>query len=213
MIVLFVYGGNEMPIIIFDALDTIQGYKGAGPGASKRFYQEHLARKMEFPLELFLKIFPYEAQCSILRYEITNGNLEPVALPGAKELLTSVISQGITPIIVTADFPKTADLTTKPLQGLVSPDNIYAVASLGSKKESSCWKTVRERYFPSEKILGVFEDTPENLSAAIAAYSTIGYLVDEKTVGIDRTLHDTVKGGLAALRLELEQRLKDDGLR
>ena len=32
-------------IIIFDSLDTIQGYKGAEPGESKRFYQERIAEE------------------------------------------------------------------------------------------------------------------------------------------------------------------------
>lgn len=165
--------------MVFDCLDTLQGYAGAPPGASKQFYQAHLAQVEGMSVEALLEQIPYEEQCRMTGEEIRKGNLKPVALDGAEGIVACVRSFGIRPVIVTADFPETAALAAKPLvdAGLIGPEDVYAIAALGSKKAPETWKNARECYFPGGEIMGVFEDTKANLTAAVEAYATDGYWV------------------------------------
>src|SRR3989338_2420536 len=100
--------------------------------------------------EQMLATVPYEAQLWMTVMEIQKGNLEPVVLPGADGVIEVVKSQRIRPVIVTADMPYSAALTTMPLteRGLVNPGNVYGMNALGSKKKAETWRRVRETYFP-----------------------------------------------------------------
>ena len=172
---------QEYPkIVVFDALDTIQGYKGALPGQSKRFYQERIAQAAGMNLEEFLQKVPYDVQLWMAYFEQQKGNLEPVMLPGAEEIIRYFLRTGYQPIVVTADIPESALNTMKPFTdlGLIDPMNVYAINCLGSKKKTSTWKQAQEKHFPQGEPKVVFEDTEANLAAAMEAYHCGGYLVD-----------------------------------
>ena len=164
---------TEKPIIIFDALDTIQGYKGAPAGQSKRFYQDHIARQAGFKnTDEFLTKVPYDVQLWMNYFELQKGNLEPIIIPGAELMMALYPKSRFDKYIVTADIPEAALLTCKPFidNDDIQPQNIIAMNHLGNKKKPTTWKKVHEEYFPKQKVEVVFEDSIDNLFAAGKAY-------------------------------------------
>lgn len=163
-------------IIIFDALDTLMGYRGAPKGASKQFYQEHLAQQAEMTREAFLQTTPYGVQLEQIVRETERGNLEPVMLEGAEQTLRYVNERRLTPVIITADSPEGARLTTKPMvdAGLVLQSDVHAIARLGKKSDPEVWKKAETYFAPFSdwfpKVMAVFEDSEEYLTAACQAY-------------------------------------------
>jgi hypothetical protein len=170
-------------IMIFDALDTVQGYKGAPLGESKYFLQKHLAQEAGISQWNFVHSVPYERQLELTAEAIQRGDLEPVMLPGTDDAFNFVKELGIRPVIVTADIPEAAVLTTKPIvdEGYVAANDVYAIAKLGSKRELTTWEKAREAHFPDTYVLGVFEDSDSNLVAAMRAYDSLGFLVMQES--------------------------------
>jgi len=134
-------------IMIFDSLDTIQGYEGAQPGLNKRHYQEVLAKGLGINFEEFMEDVSFETQLWLTAYAIRNGVLTPKQIPGSEEILEYVRNEGIEPIIVTADVPQAAELTTKSFveSGLV--ERVYAINDIGSKKDPETWKKNSRKIF------------------------------------------------------------------
>ncbi len=168
--------------MVFDCLDTVQGYAGAIPGQSKAHYQQLLAKKSGLPVDEFLAKTPYLDQLEMVVKNIETGDLEPIIMEGVKPLLRYLKSREIEPVIVTADIAEAAALTTKPLveTGYVNTNNIHAIANIGSKKVMTTWSKAREIYFPNNRIVGVFEDSKDNLEAAMNAYDSAGYQVNQE---------------------------------
>ncbi len=168
-----------MNVIIFDALDTIVGYKGAPLGESKLFYQQRLAIEHSMQIGQMLQTVPYETQLewTVRLYE--RGDLEPIPLDGSLELLEYFSREGLDCRIVTADIPEGAAYTAKSFldAGLITSDKVHAIARLGSKIDVETWTNTQRLYFPDASISSVFEDTRVNLDAAVLAYKTIGFLV------------------------------------
>ena len=160
-------------IIVFDALDTLQGYRGAPKGTSKQFYQEYLARQAGMGREAFLQATPYATQLEQTVRAIESGNLEPIMLEGAEQTLRYVNEQGLTPVIVTADIPEGARLTAKPMvdAGLIAPERVYAIDHVGKKSEIVTWRKAGELYFPDDTVIGVFEDSEDYLFKSRMAYA------------------------------------------
>ncbi len=181
---------NKEIITIFDSLGTVQGYKGAEPAKHKEFYLGKVAEEHNMQVEEMLKHVPAETYLQWTAEMIHNRQLTPTILPGAGKLIQSYRDNGIRPVIVTADIPEAAMLTSDPLvkAGLINKEDVYAILDLGSKKESSTWKKAKGLYFPSGLVKSVYEDTPANLDGAIQAYSGntnfAGYLVNEDRNGI-----------------------------
>lgn len=196
-------------IAIFDCLDTLQGYVGAPDGAAKKHYQSHLARVAGMPLDEFLASVPYEDQLRLTGEEIRRGGLTPRLMDGASEVLSYLRNQGVEPIIVTADIPEAAALTTRPIveTGLVSAERVYAIHHLGSKKQAETWARAKQQYFADEKTISVYEDTPENLEAALTAYRVpysadglpFGFLVDAQAATMTRLPNRILRGNLRSL--------------
>jgi len=192
--------------MIFDALDTVQGYKGAPIGGSKGFNQAYVAQQLGMSQEQMLSEVPYEAQLWMAGEGIIRGDLEPVLLEGAKEIIELVKQEGITPVIVTADVPYCAALATKPLtdRGLIELKHVYGMNALGSKKEATTWEKVRATHFPTNAIAGIFEDSEPNLKAALNAYTSerkfsSGYLVKQADWIVTEHRKHLVQGNLPSL--------------
>ena len=202
----------EKKIMIFDALDTIQGYRDAPLGSSKQFYQKRISEAAGMNVDEFLQKVPYDVQLWLTYFELQKGNLEPIMLPGADEIIGYVKSREIKPIIVTADIPKSAEIATRPFidAGLIDPTNIYAINYVGIKKDPQTWAKIKEQYFDNEKIVGVFEDTQANLQAALESYVGNGYLVKQTDSSLNIVSPRIVKGNLFHLMGELERKLGEN---
>ncbi len=192
-------------IMIFDCLDTIQGYKGAKIGYSKQFYQEHVAKENNFTMDEFLNA-PVEEQLYLTLNELQKGNLEPIMLKGAKELLYYVKEKKLTSIIITADLTESAVFTTKPFvdKKLIFSNNIHGIFYEGNKKQTKTWTKIKNLYFPKAKIKGIFEDSSKNLVAAVSAYNTFGYQVCQKKSKLSLVNSNIVKGNLFSLLWRLQ---------
>jgi len=64
-------------------------------------------------------------------------------------------------------------------------------------------KKTQEKYFPDDEIVGILEDTPGNLQAAVEAYDVPGYQVSETDSGLSIVNH-IVKGNLYDIKRLLE---------
>lgn len=160
-------------IVIFNALDTIQGYKGAKQGKSKPFYQKHIAKQAGYKnVEKFIYEVPYETQLWMTFFELQKGNLEPIPIAYSDLVMASYKQEGIEPIIVTADIPKSAALTCKYFvdEGIIKPENIIAMSHLGSKFKSQSWAKTQQEFFSDKKVIGIYEEEPEEVMAAGKAY-------------------------------------------
>jgi len=197
--------------MIFDALDTIQGYKDA-LGSSKRFYQERIAEAAGMNVDKFLQKVPYDVQLWLTYFEQQKGNLEPVMLPGADEVIDYVKSRSIRPVVVTADIQESAEITMRPFidAGLIDPTDVYAINHVGSKKNPETWAKARGQYFSDKEIKGVFEDTEANLQAALESYDSKGYLVKHTDSGLSAVSARIVRGNLFHLMGELEKMLENE---
>jgi len=203
-------------IIAFDALDTIQGYKGADPGKSKPFYQEHVAKRLGMRREEMLETVPLEEQLWLTYEAIIAGNLEPIALPGTVDLLKYVHDIGRTPVIITADIPQAAAATCSPFTeaGLVQPEHVAAIHHLGRKSDITVWQRARDIWFPKSDIVGVFEDSDTYAHAAAQGLSSWSYLVRPELTKAERVstfwLYGApcvTQGPIRALHKALEQNL------
>lgn len=195
-------------IAVFDALDTVQGYRGAELGKSKQFYQDHIAGELGISREEMLQTVPYERQLELTGQAIQRGNLEPVILPGVEYAFGFVkgLAVPMKPVIVTADLPECAALTTQPLVdvGLLTADDVYGIAELGSKKDPETWRKAQAAYFagPGNNVAWVFEDTEGNLRAAMEAYdlnSRSGFLVKHEDAGRQELEDGVHRGNLGSL--------------
>jgi hypothetical protein len=159
-------------VVVLDCLDTIQGYRDAEPGKSKLFYQAAIAREHQMAVDHMLATVPYETQLEWTARLLERGDLEPIAMPGAQSLLQLYRSAGLECRIVTADIPEAAVYTTKPFVdvGLITSDQVHAIARLGSKREEATWLAVQQQYFPDKHVLAIYEDTRANLDAALEVY-------------------------------------------
>jgi beta-phosphoglucomutase-like phosphatase (HAD superfamily) len=197
-------------IAVFDALDTIQGYAGASLGASKRFYQNVIAAANSLTVEELLERIPYEEQLRMTFEEQEKGNLTPTMLPRSPDVIELVKSHEIKPIVVTADIPESAENTLRPFveAGLINQEDVHAINYLGSKKDPQTWTRARQELFPDTDVQLVFEDTPENLEAALETYETAkGYLVTTEPTLVTQS-DRIVRGDLYHLRSELERSLQ-----
>jgi hypothetical protein len=203
-------GTTEMTrVVVIDCLDTIQGYNGAEHGISKPFYQAVIAREQNLSVAEMVATVPYERQLEWTARMLERGDLEPIALPGSFALFGYLSQAGLEARIVTADIPEAAVYTTKPFvdAGLITYDRVHAIASLGSKKQSVTWKRAQEVHYPGTSVVGVFEDTEENMQAAMTAYVCNGYHAKEAAGGLTVVLSTIVRGNLYALKGALEQHL------
>ena len=182
------------PIVIFDSLDTIQGYVGAQPGKNKEFYLEKVTTKHGMSTSEMIRDVPVDQYLQWTAEMIHNKELVPRILPGAAKLITEGYrTKGIRPIIITADIPEGAALATWPLveSGLVAAADVHGIYELGSKKQSATWAKAKELFEPNTDVWTVFEDNAANLAAALKAYAgsdpreTFGYQVSEKPSGIE----------------------------
>jgi hypothetical protein len=166
-------------IVVFDALDTIQGYAGARLGKSKPFYQQRIAQRAGMTRDELLSRVPLEEQLHMAYDAIAAGDLEPVPLSGAIELLEYVHASGRTPVIVTADIPQAATLTCAPFtqSGLVRYEHVAAMHHIGKKESPETWSRTKEIWFPKSIVEAVFEDGATYVCAAALAFDAQGYLV------------------------------------
>jgi len=199
-----------MEIMIFDSLDTVQGYEGAPIGESKGFYQQHLAKTLGMSVGDLIAKVPYDEQLELAGEEIRKGNLVSVMLDGADEVIDMVKHYGVRPVIVTADNPGPVKFASAPLVegGYIAEEDVFAINPLGSKKKAKTWKEAQLVHYPDAEIRGVFEDTAANLACALEAYNVQGYHVQQTDSGLTTVSRDVIRGPLRALQGELERRLR-----
>lgn len=176
----------EDEIVVFDSLDTIQGYEGAKPGENKAYYLKKVAEKHGLTVDEMLEKVPAKTYLKWTADMIYSRELVPRILPGAEDLLLRYIKQGYRPVIITADIKEAAERTTQPIvdKGLVRKEDVYAILDVGSKKKPETWTEAKRIYKPSSKVVAVYEDTEKNLDAALKAFNVPGYLVKETSSGI-----------------------------
>ena len=174
-------------IVVFDSLDTIQGYEDAPPGENKDFYLEKVAEEHGMTKEEMLENVETDTYLQWTYELLQEGKLTPRTIPKAKEVLEDYIAQGIRPVVITADIQGSADITVNPYVelGLIDPNDVYAIQHLGSKKESDTWIKAKNIYEPNTNIVADYEDTKANLEAALKAYKGAnGFLVKENESGL-----------------------------
>jgi hypothetical protein len=176
---------DSKEIVVFDSLDTIQGYEGAEPGKNKDYYLKKTAAAMGISVEEMLKL-PTEQYLSVLANMMKTGELVTRSIPGAEDLILQYIGQGIRPVIITADIEAGARESSKPFvsKGLIRQSDVHAVLDIGSKADPATWVKAVERYQPGSRVVAVYEDTQKNLDAAIKAYKVDGYLAKETASGL-----------------------------
>ena len=182
---------KQSPIVVFDALGTVQGYTGTVPDSSgymnhKRFYQEMIAADHGLTVEEMLRDVPYETQREWTVEEVDAGRLIPRTIDGIERVIGSYKRRGIHPVIMTADNEEGARRSTRTLveSGLIDEEDVYAINHCGSKKDPRTWRKAQGIYIPDADIVAVYEDTPANLEAACEAYDCEGYLVTDTSEGV-----------------------------
>ncbi|MBW2982201.1 hypothetical protein KY343_04950 [Candidatus Woesearchaeota archaeon] len=190
-------------VVVFDSLGTIQGYEGAEPGKHKEFYLQKVAEEHGMSVEEMLGNVPAETYLQWTAEMIRDKKLIPKALPGAEKKIYEIREEGFRPIIITADIPEGAELTSRLFveSGLINQEDVHGIIELGSKTDPQTWRKAKELHFPQGLVNIVYEDTPQNLGAAIRAfsvrdgfdpvrnirlreYSPVAYLVTENEEGI-----------------------------
>jgi hypothetical protein len=187
---------NASNVVVFDSLGTIQGYEGAEIGKHKEFYLQKVSEAHGMSVEEMLGNVPAETYLQWTAEMIYDGKLVPKSLQGAEKIIQERKSKGFRPVIVTADIPEAAELTSKPFveSGLISALDVYAILDLGSKKNPQTWTKWKYENMDKSRIASVYEDTPANLDGALSAFQTYGFLVKETEEDLSCTLNELYDG-------------------
>lgn len=180
---------DSKEIVVFDSLDTIQGYVGAAVGKSKAYYLQKTAEAHGMTVEEMEKNVPVDTYLAWTADLLREGVLVPRIIDGVESLLRDYISQGIRPVVITADRQDSADMTSAPIvkKRLIRKQDVHGIQHIGSKKKPETWKQALDLYDPGCKVVAVYEDTQANLEAAVIGYKCPGYLAKETSSGISCT--------------------------